>query len=89
MEKDKANKVTVRIESGFLIVEKGGKIFRFEVKKISERLANAFEEQLNQFTVSPSGDGIHWNLIDEDISIPALLNEPLEPYGNKGTDAGI
>ena len=79
----------VKIESGFLIIEKDGKNFRFELNKISERLANASAEQLNQFTVSPSGYGIHWSLIDEDISIPALLNEPLDTYGKKKPGAGI
>ena len=79
----KSNNITnsVKVENGFLIIERNGKSFRFELKNISERLSKATEEQLNRFTVSPSGYGIHWSLIDEDISIPSLLNEPIEPYG--------
>ena len=74
-------KTSVKVESGFLIVEKDGKTFSFEMKKLSERLSTATEEQLAQFTVSPSGYGIHWYALDEDISIPALLNEPIVHYG--------
>ena len=72
---------TVRIESGFLIIERNNETYRFELKTISERLAKATPAQLSEFTVSPSGYGIHWSLIDEDISIPALVNEPIGPYG--------
>ena len=80
MEKDSISKIEMAIENGFLIINKQGRIFRFELKKISERLANATEEELKQFRLSPSGYGIHWYAIDEDISIPALLNEPINPY---------
>ena len=75
--------VTVRIESRVLIIEKDGNVFQFDIKNISDKLSSATDGLLNQFTVSPSGYGIHWDLIDEDISIPALLNEPFESYGNK------
>lgn len=80
MEKNKLVNADVKVEAGFLIVTKDGKTHRFELKKISERLANASEEELKQFTISPSGYGIHWYTIDEDFSIPALLNEPIVPY---------
>lgn len=83
MEKNNPLKTNVKVESGFLVVEKNEKSFSFEMKKLSERLAKATDEQLAQFTVSPSGYGIHWYALDEDISIPALLNEPIVPYGKK------
>jgi len=86
MEKSKLVKADVKVEAGFLIVTKDGKAYHFELKKLSERLAKASEEQLNQFTVSPSGYGIHWHVIDEDISIPALLNEPVSSYGKKNNE---
>jgi len=83
MEKNKIFNAEVKVEAGFLVVEKDGKTYRFELRKISERLSKATEEQLNQFTISPSGYGIRWNGIDEDISIPALLNEPIIPYSGQ------
>jgi len=45
----------------------------FELKNVSPRLLNATENQRLNFVVSPSGYGIHWPLIDEDLSIDALL----------------
>ncbi len=83
MGKNKLVNADVKVEAGFLVVIKDGKTHRFELRKISERLANASEEELKQFTITPSGYGIHWYTIDEDISIPALLNEPIVPYGEQ------
>jgi len=37
------------------------------------RLRKASEEQLNQWRLIGNGVGIHWDSIDEDISISALL----------------
>jgi hypothetical protein len=83
MEKSRLVNAEVKVENGFLVVIKDGKTHRFELKKISERLSKATDEELNQYSVSPSGYGIHWHSIDEDISIPALLNEPFPTYGKK------
>ncbi len=46
---------------------------RFRVKDISAALGRASEEERTTFEVSPSGYGIHWPLIDEDISVDGLL----------------
>ena len=77
------SKVKVNIKDQSLEIEKSGKKYSFELKKISKRLAKATSEELQDFKVSPSGYGIYWGKIDEDISIPSLLNEPFEPYGKK------
>ena len=36
-------------------------------------LENATKEQREEFEISPSGRGIHWEKIDEDISVAGLL----------------
>ncbi len=36
-------------------------------------LLNATQEQRTQYTISGGGTGLHWDDIDEDISVPALL----------------
>ena len=46
----------------------------FKIKEISDKLANADEKERNNFKISPSGYGIHWPSIDEDLSINWLLN---------------
>lgn len=50
-----------------------GKDYTFAVSKISSRLADASSVELEKFEVSPAGYGIHWPLLDEDISIDGLL----------------
>ena len=37
------------------------------------RLLNAAPDQREAFTFSGGGSGIHWDSLDEDISVPALL----------------
>jgi hypothetical protein len=37
------------------------------------RLLNATPEQRNVFEISGNGTGIHWNELDEDISVEGLL----------------
>ncbi|MBN1566521.1 MAG: DUF2442 domain-containing protein [Acidobacteria bacterium] len=37
------------------------------------RLLNASPEQLEKFTISGGGTGLHWDDLDEDISVPSLL----------------
>ena len=82
-KKLKKDRTEVTLNDQLLIVKAKGKEYSFNVKKISKRLAKATQEELNDFTVSPSGYGIHWSRIDEDISIPALLNEPTTEYIKK------
>jgi hypothetical protein len=44
-----------------------------DLSTLSPLLQHATEEELAEFEVSPSGYGIHWPRIDEDISIDGLL----------------
>jgi hypothetical protein len=50
-----------------------GRLHRFSLRTISKRLSEASRDERERFTISPSGYGIHWPLIDEDLSIDALL----------------
>ena len=56
-----------------LILQVDGIEYSFDLKKISMKLFSANELQKSLFTISPSGYGIHWPLIDEDLSIDSLL----------------
>lgn len=38
------------------------------------RLRGASQDKLNHFEISPSGYGIHWPDLDEDISIKSFLS---------------
>ena len=63
----------ITFEQNFICIEADGKLTKIELMKISNKLAVATEMQRMIYTISPSGYGIHWPLIDEDISINALL----------------
>ena len=39
-----------------------------------KRLRNATSEQLNKYEISPAGCAIHWEELDEDISIKSFTN---------------
>ena len=45
----------------------------FRVSEISPALEHASDQEKNLFEISPSGYGIHWPLLDEDLSIDGLL----------------
>ena len=44
-------------------------------EKCSKRLASATEQERLNAELSPGGYGIHWPLIDEDLSVYGLLRD--------------
>jgi hypothetical protein len=50
-----------------------GKLFKISLDKISSKLQSANELQRSLYKISPSGYGIHWPLIDEDLSVDAII----------------
>jgi hypothetical protein len=50
-----------------------GKERIFLLKDISPILARSSATERNNYEISPSGYGIHWPLLDEDLSIDGLL----------------
>jgi len=77
----KIEKVTV--EKGILILSVDGHSLQISLKDVSGILANAKEEEQQAFEVTPSGYGIHWPLIDEDISIDGLLGIVHKPNSGR------
>lgn len=68
----------VKINNDTLYVDTEHGEFYYELRTLSNLLSNASEIELNQYEISPSKYGIHWPLLDEDISIQALLKESLK-----------
>jgi hypothetical protein len=62
-----------------MILTIDGQEKRFHVSDISPALQQASEHERNLFEISPSGYGIHWPLLDEDLSIDGLLGVVHEP----------
>ncbi|MHC1742329.1 MAG: DUF2442 domain-containing protein [Syntrophobacteraceae bacterium] len=63
----------VKFAGDSLVLTIDGEEREFELNKISPLLLKASEHERNTFEISPSGYGIHWPLLDEDISIDGLL----------------
>lgn len=57
----------------FLLLSVDGRNYRILIADASERLAKATDAQRRFFRISPSGYGIHWPEIDEDLSIDGLI----------------
>jgi hypothetical protein len=71
MTKHCVDSVRFRGRRIFLAVD--GREYSFNLNTISLRLANAGKKERETFEISPSGYGIHWPLLDEDLSIAALI----------------
>jgi hypothetical protein len=69
----------VRIENGILKLSIDGVLFEKPLHSVSSLLAHAQADALQVFDVSPSGYGIYWPLLDEDISIDGLLGIEHKP----------
>ena len=63
----------VSFDDNQICLQIDGELIKLPVAKVSKKLDDATEIQRNIFTISPSGYGIHWPLIDEDLSIDSLL----------------
>ncbi|NJM11607.1 MAG: DUF2442 domain-containing protein [Synechococcaceae cyanobacterium SM1_2_3] len=50
-----------------------GQLIRKTLVEVSAVLAKANEKEISCHEVSPSGYGIYWRLLDEDIAIDGLL----------------
>lgn len=60
-------------KNGRMSVRIDGKVHSFELSAVSKKLARATISDRMKFEVSPSGYGIHWLALDEDLSIDGLL----------------
>ena len=69
----------LHFEGNMMILTINGQPKRFQVSEISPALQHASEQDRNLFEISPSGYGIYWPLLDEDLSIDGLLGVVHEP----------
>jgi len=65
----------VRFENENLVITIDNQLITLELTDISEKLATATDQERRDFKISPSGYGIHWRLLDEDLSINGLLKQ--------------
>jgi hypothetical protein len=63
----------IAFDNDTMSIKIDGKLIKVVLDKVSSKLKAANEFQRQFFKVSPSGYGIHWPLIDEDLSVDSLL----------------
>ncbi len=63
----------IRFEGRHMFMVIDGKEYGVDLSVVSSVLLNASAEARNQYEVSPSGYGIHWPELDEDLSVDGLL----------------
>lgn len=63
----------LRLKGDWLFITIDGKERKFSLREISPTIAGASEEEREKFEFSSSGYGIHWPLLDEDLSVDGLL----------------
>jgi len=66
-------------KKGNMFLEIDGQEYVFELKEISPILAKATKAEREKYEISPSGYGIHWQILDEDLSIDGLLKSNHKP----------
>ena len=77
----------VKLSGTALTMLVDGRQYRFDIAQVSRRLARATPQQRENFEVSPSGYGIHWPDLDEDLSIDGLLGVVHAPESQTATTA--
>ena len=76
METSTLHRITsVQFEGELIIIQSEQQTYKWKVAEISKKLSHASESVRNDFKISPSGYGIHWPQIDEDLSMNGLLNK--------------
>jgi hypothetical protein len=64
---------SLSFEKEFLLISIDGQLFKINISDISAKLTNASQIERQKYEITPSGYGIHWPLIDEDLSVNGLL----------------
>jgi hypothetical protein len=67
------NIADLRFDKHYLLIKVDGKAYRIDLRVYSRKLASADERTKMNFVVSPSGYGIHWPELDEDLSIDGMI----------------
>lgn len=63
----------IKFENDQICLKIDGQLIKLPISKLSKKLQSASDIQRNLYTVSPSGYGIHWPLLDEDLSVDSIL----------------
>ncbi len=63
----------LRFENDYLVIKVDNIPYKIKICEASKKLDNATEYARNDYSISPSGYGIHWKQLDEDLSVNGLI----------------
>ena len=63
----------IDFEGAKMVLTVDGQVYRVDLPAISARLANAKDAVRRSYSISPSGYGVHWPDLDEDLTIDGLI----------------
>ena len=69
----------IKFSARYLTMEIDGQTKKFDIEAASTALSRASRIEKETFEISPSGYGIHWPMLDEDITIDGLLGMVHKP----------
>ena len=65
----------IHFNKDFILLNIVGNELTIPLDKLSGKLKSATDIEREMYKISPSGYGIHWPLIDEDLSIDGILRD--------------
>ncbi|WP_299289151.1 DUF2442 domain-containing protein [uncultured Mucilaginibacter sp.] len=65
----------IRFKKDFIMLTIDGNELTIPLDKLSGKLQAATDVERAMYRISPSGYGIHWPLIDEDLSVNGILRD--------------
>jgi len=77
----------IDFEGAKMVLTVDGQVYRVDLPSVSARLANAKDAARRSYSISPSGYGVHWPHIDEDLSIDGLIASARLAQGKTGEGA--
>jgi hypothetical protein len=69
------NIIKIKFDTDYIYLERANKTIKVPLDKVSQKLKIATDLERNFFKISSSGYGIHWPLIDEDLSVDGLIKQ--------------
>jgi hypothetical protein len=66
---------SVEFKNDSLIIYLNHQTLSVKISEVPEKLHNATDKDRNDFVISPSGYGIHWTQIDEDLSVDGIIRK--------------
>ena len=63
----------LQFDNDYLIVIVDNVSYKVKICEASKKLDSASEQVRNDYIISPSGYGIHWKQLDEDLSVNGLI----------------